>query len=382
MSKRASTFLDSYRNKKQRPRLSKYAGRVNHNTRQSKPDEVGKNRDASENVGIGVGFKHLKKNIKEGETMGHKNRAGGSLRQQVYDELQKKNGFGRSKHEDKKAGISSRYIYSFNSMKTYLKHSFYFVEWCKNQDYIKGELKHKPRTLAECKPYIEDFLRDEERRGLSAYTIKMQKSALSKLYGADLTHIKTRATSRADIKRSRGEAKRDCHFSEEKNAAFVNCCRCVGFRRSEMEQAKPEDLMQVGDIYFMQITGKGGRRRAAMLVGTPDEIERAVDYINKMTGQNKVPNGADVHSYRADYATRIYNRYARPIEEIKGKSINYTELTGKTAKGGEDIYKSAIYYCRRDRAGQALDRRAMIMASQSLGHNRESVVGEHYLKLE
>lgn len=223
MSKRASTFLDSYKNKKQRPRLSKYAGRVNHNTRQSKPDEVGKNRDASENVGIGIGFKYLKKNIKEGEAMGHKNRAGGSLRQQVYDELQKKNGFGRSKHEDKKAGISSRYIYSFNSMKTYLKHSFYFVEWCKNQDYIKGELNHKPRTLAKCKPYIEDFLRDEEQRGLSAYTIKMQKSALSKLYGADLTHIKTRATSRADIKRSRGEAKRDCHFSEEKNAAFVNC---------------------------------------------------------------------------------------------------------------------------------------------------------------
>lgn len=314
--------------------------------------------------------------------MGHKNRAGGSLRQQVYDELQKKSGFGRNKHEDKRAGISSRYIYSFNSMRTYLKHCFYFVEWCKNQDYIKGELNHKPRTLAECFPYVEPFLRDEEQRGLSAYTIKMQKSALSKLYGADLTHIKTKATSRADITRSRGTAKRDCHFSEEKNAAFVNCCRCVGFRRSEMEKAKASDLMRVGDLYFMRITGKGGRTRAAMLVGTPDEIERAVDYINKMTGQNKIPGGADVHSYRADYATRIYNRYARPIEEIKGQSINYTELTGKTAKGGETVYKSAIYYCRRDRAGQALDRRAMIMASQSLGHNRESVVGEHYLKLK
>lgn len=314
--------------------------------------------------------------------MGHKNRAGGSLRQQVYDELQKKNGFGRSKHEDKKAGISGQYIYSFNSMKTYLKHCFYFVEWCKNQDYIKEELNHKPRTLAECFPYVEPFLRDEERRGLSAYTIKMQKSALSKLYGADLTRIKTRATSRADIKRSRDEVERDKHFSEKKNADFVNCCRCVGFRRSEMERAKASDLMQVGGLYFMRITGKGGRIRAAMLVGTPDEIERAVDYINTMTGQNKIPNGADVHSYRADYATRIYNRYARPIEEIRGQSINYTELTGKTAKGGETVYKSAIYYYRRDRAGQALDRRAMIMASQSLGHNRESVVGEHYLKLE
>ena len=89
--------------------------------------------------------------------MGHKNRAGGSLRQQVYDELQKKNGFGRSKHEDKKAGISGQYIYSFNSMKTYLKHAFYFVEWCKASPDIKAAIGHQPRTLAECFPYVEPF---------------------------------------------------------------------------------------------------------------------------------------------------------------------------------------------------------------------------------
>lgn len=314
--------------------------------------------------------------------MGHKNRAGGSLRQQVYDELQKKNGFGRSKHEDKRAGLAGQYIYSFNSMATYMKHCFYFVEWCRNNEDIRTELGHKPRTLAECFKYVERFLREEEQRGLSAYTIKMQKSALSKLYGTDLTYIKTKATSRADIKRSRGTAKRDSHFSEQKNADFVNCCRCVGFRRSEMEKAKPEDLTEVNGIYFMLITGKGGKTRSAMLVGTPDEIKRAVDYINGMTGQNKIPNGADVHSYRADYATRIYKQYAQPIEYIKGKRVNYTALTGKTAKGGETIYKSAVYYCRKDKTGQALDRMAMIIASQNLGHNRESVVGEHYLKMD
>ena len=43
MSKRASALLDSYGDEKQRPRLSKHAGRVNHNTRQSKTGEVGKN---------------------------------------------------------------------------------------------------------------------------------------------------------------------------------------------------------------------------------------------------------------------------------------------------------------------------------------------------
>lgn len=312
--------------------------------------------------------------------MGHKNRTGKSLKQQVYDELQKRDGFGRSKHEDKKNGVSGQFIYSFNSMKTYMRHCKYFVEWCKNQDYIKEELNHAPRTLAECENYVEAFIRDRERQGLSAYTVKMEKSALSKLYGRSFD-FETIATRRQDIKRSRGQAKRDKHFSEERHAEFVNACRCVGFRRSEMETAKPEDLMRVGDMYFMQITGKGGKRRAAMLVGTPDEIERAVNYINTMTGRNKIPNGADVHSYRADYATRIYKRYARPIEEIRGKTVNYTELTGKTAKGGETIYKSAVYYCRGDQKGQALDRLAMIMASQALGHNRESVVGEHYLKL-
>ena len=43
--------------------------------------------------------------------MGHKNRnTGGTLRDQVYNRLQGKQGFGRSKSEDKRNGISSRYI--------------------------------------------------------------------------------------------------------------------------------------------------------------------------------------------------------------------------------------------------------------------------------
>ena len=110
--------------------------------------------------------------------MGHKNRAGGSLRQQVYDELQRKNGFGRSKHEDKKAGISGQYIYSFNSMKTYLKHSFYFVEWCKASPDIKAAIGHQPRTLAECFPYVESCFWGAVHRGLAGYKKKNQKKAV------------------------------------------------------------------------------------------------------------------------------------------------------------------------------------------------------------
>lgn len=58
MSKRASALLDSYDNKKQRPRLLKHAGQVNHNTSQSKSGRVENIPEPQlENVGIGASFK-------------------------------------------------------------------------------------------------------------------------------------------------------------------------------------------------------------------------------------------------------------------------------------------------------------------------------------
>lgn len=132
----------------------------------------------------------------------------------------------------------------------------------------------------------------------------------------------------------------------------------------------------------MNIRGKGGRIRAAQLYGTAEEIENAVAYIRNLSGHNHIHSNADIHSYRADYASRVYKAHARDLSQLKGKKVDYTALTGKTAKDGSRIYKNAIYHCRGDQKGQAMDRAAMIIASQNLGHNREDVVGEHYLKLQ
>ena len=74
----------------------------------------------------------------------------------------------------------------------------------------------------------------------------------------------------------------------------------------------------------------------------------------------KVHSGADIHSYRADYATKVYQLYARPIE-----SLAHDE----------------IYYCRGDRKGTWLDKKAMLVASKALGHNRISIIASNYLRL-
>ena len=67
----------------------------------------------------------------------------------------------------------------------------------------------------------------------------------------------------------------------------------------------------------------------------------------------------DVHSYRSEYAVAIYNQYARPLDELERKEK---------------------YYCRAELKGVVYDREAMLMASKALGHNRISIIAEHYLR--
>lgn len=307
--------------------------------------------------------------------MSHKNKQ--TLNQQIYDTLQKKNGFGRSRHDDKVLGLTGQYIYSYSTMKAYIKHCNYFTDWCKNNAAIKQALGHRPRTLEECLPYVESWIHYQEERGISSYTVKLQKAALSKLYGQPFD-IRTKEHRRPDIKRSREAVKRDAHFSEEKNQRLVNACRHVGFRRSELETCKANDLIQKDGQWYVCIIGKGGRYREAPVLNNDKDT---LDYIKSLNGNNHVHTGADIHSYRADYATSIYKQYARPVKAIKGKKIDYTALTGKRDRNGGRIYKSAICYGRADHKGLALDRQAMLMASQALGHNREDVFANHYIRL-
>ena len=98
-------------------------------------------------------------------------------------------------------------------------------------------------------------------------------------------------------------------------------------------------------------------------MGTPDQ-QRAIAARFEATGDDskvwgKVHSAADVHSWRADYATAIYNVHARDLSTLS---------------------RSEKYYCRGDLKGQVYDRAALLEASIALGHNRISVVAEHYLR--
>lgn len=292
--------------------------------------------------------------------MGHKNKE--SLVYQVQSALEDKLAIGQSKHEAKILGTANEHIYSWSTFKTYMKHCNYFTAYCKAE--------HGCKTLEQCRSYVNEWL--ISRQGLSAYTQKLEASALAKMYGCKTTDfVKTATRNRSDIVRSRGEKAMDKHFSEEKNADLVAFARATGLRREELTNLTGDKLRQdETGKYYIEVVGKGGRYRQAPVIGDVRTVVRLCETAGKGKVFEKVHDGADIHNYRAEYATAIYKASARPIDQIP-----YDGLT----KAGKR-YQKDVYVCRGDQKGQKFDRQAMLEASRALGHNRVSVVGEHYLR--
>lgn len=71
----------------------------------------------------------------------------------------------------------------------------------------------------------------------------------------------------------------------------------------------------------------------------------------------KVSSAYDNHHYRAQYAMRLYQRYARSIDNIP---------------------KVDRYIMRKYRAGEILDKRAMEIVSKAMGHNWIDVIALNY----
>ena len=340
-----------------------------------------------------------------------RNKLSKSLIQQVKENLDSKLAIGESKFVAKRDGTYTQYLYSWDTYRSYLKHCCYFVRWCKAQP-IDPDLGHKPRTIEECRTFAEKWVQSTMDRGLSAYTVKLELSALAKLYGCKTTDfaIVTPPRKRQNIKRSRGVAVRDKHFSQENNRELITFCKCTGLRRAELAQIRGTDLVVHDGRLCLDIKrgAKGGRLRISPIVGSKEEVE-TVKRICTEAGSNKIcpkpSENADIHSYRAEYATRIYNAHKRELKEFKNERLivyrnkvidSYTTsngrrnvkcfahlyITDRTGKhmlpGYRDV--SSAYYCRSDLKGVCYDRRALFEASYCLGHNRETVVAEHYLR--
>lgn len=322
------------------------------------------------------------------------------LHQQAYDRLTSKLALGESKREAKINGTADNKIFSANTYKTYWKHTKYFIKYVK-------ENHPGCSSLDKAKEYVPEWLQSRVDQGLSAWTIQTEAKALGKLYGIkpeDKDYFDPPQRHREDIKRSRVDCVRDRHFSKTNNDELIRFCRGTGPRRGELENMRGRDLYSREQIEaqirkyeamssrtpeeekdlrllkdtrlfkekdFLYIKGKGGRERYSPIIGpdAPRIIERILNTPAEQRVWQHVHDSADIHSYRADYATALYKAFARPIEEIPFDKVN---------KGTGHKYQSEVYVCRKDEAGRKLDKAAMEICSKALGHNRISIFADNY----
>lgn len=338
--------------------------------------------------------------------MGRRNKAySKDLHQQAYDRLTGMQAFGESKKEAVANGTEKEKIFSFNTYKSYWKHTKYFIK------YIK-ENHPECTTLKSAKKYVNEWLQTRVDQGLSAWTVQLEAKAMGKLYGIspdDENYFKPPKRNREDIKRSRGDRVRDKHFSKTNNDELIKFCKGTGLRRAELGELRGKDLVTREEIeaeisqiesrpaeeltpadtkrlemlqdtrlfegdYFTHVrNGKGGRERMSPIIGP--NTEQIVERIKSTPAEEKVwqhiHQSADIHGYRAEYATIIYKAKARAIEEIPYDRVN---------KGSGRKYQSDVYICRKDESGRKLDKVAMLVCSKALGHNRISVVADNYIR--
>ena len=338
--------------------------------------------------------------------MGRKNKAYvKDLHQQAYARLTEMQAFGTSKKESVANGTAKDKIFSYKTYEAYWKHTKYFIK------YIQAN-HPECTTLKTAKQYMNEWLQMRTDEGKSSWTIHLEAKALGKLFGIDPTdeqYFQPPKRERQKITRSRVDRVRDKHFSKSNNDELIKFCKGTGLRRSELLDLRGKDLISRAEIedeisrlekqqnethdpnrerwldmlrdtrmfkseYFTHVRcGKGGRVRMSPIIGANAEqiIERMRNTAPEEKVWQHVSENADIHGYRAEYATAIYKAHARAIEDIPYDRVN---------KGTGRKFQGDVYVCRKDEAGRKLDKAAMLICSKALGHNRISVVADNYIR--
>ena len=239
--------------------------------------------------------------------MGRRNKAySKDLHQQAYDRLTGMQAFGKSKKEAVANGTDKEKIFSFNTYKSYWKHTKYFIE------YIKSE-HPECTTLKSAKKYVNEWLQVRADQGLSAWTVQLEAKAMGKLYGIspdDKDYFQPPKRNRADIKRSRGDRVRDRHFSITNNDELIKFCKGTGLRRSELGALKGGDLLTKGEI----------EAEAAQLEAVPDQ-KRTPEEVRRLEVLK------DTRLFDSEYYAVSYTH----LDVYKRQSIMYLSVTERAA---------------------------------------------------
>ena len=310
-------------------------------------------------------------------------------------------GSKRSRFDDKKDGVDSRFIYADVSYKNHLSNWKQFAEWAEEKGLKRiGQIQKK---------HVENYVKELVDSGMSKKTIESRIGAvnkimlysgrwdnenrvvLSKIEGVKPRELPTKVYKDLTAKEWMDRNQRQYI----NNRDLIDTVQAFGLRRREVGGLNKESFLvdEKGKMY-VQTVGKGNKYRIAPVCDSEmnekmkklwgssamplekadeDKLRRVLRYEDQRLNLKGV-NGhkMGLHIHRNEYAQRLLRNR---IEELKGDKIRefrgYSHLKTK----GQSLEQLDRYEVKIGTfKGSA---RAFMEVSEALGHNRLDVLAKY-----
>jgi len=283
---------------------------------------------------------------------------------------------------------ASPYIHSIETYIQYLYLGKQYAGWLAEEHPEVTKLSYAFRM-----GYAREYIQRMIDLDYAPSTVNRATCALAKLHrcGSNDIHNDRPLRCYIDFTRSRSyseeQYRKDIVKYFDKYGPIVEICRITGVRESELERLSPECFKTntKGQLYVhldgkLQNT-KGGKTRDIVII--PANQDRMREILATLEPGKLIcpiaPSHLDVHGIRSLYATDYYDDIARPIEDIpRGERLRRKHPKKDKKRGTTRYYDPGVYRRRSD--GRKFDRKALLLVSLSLGHNREDVVIASYLR--
>jgi len=228
------------------------------------------------------------------------------------------------------------------------------------------------------------YLQSRQNDGKSAYTLSKDMSALNKIFCTGLTKKESGLSNRSykNVTRSRVERPNDKSYNPKNYANQITFAKATGCRRESIlggqYQVKPCSVWidPKGNI-FVSLIEKGGKfRNAPVLERYKADIKHIVPNMAIRTPHSSLAIEEHIFKelYRNSAQEVLFNKYTEKIDNHAFRAeyarVRYEELLQNMKEQGEEILQNYRGY----------DRDCLRLVSQDLGHNRVSVVVEHYMR--
>lgn len=306
----------------------------------------------------------------------------GSLTHQVNRKMSKLNRIGESKHQAKAdyrracENANIKYnpaqadgIYSNKTMDNYRQSATEFVKWVKDNYPDMRDINNitKDHSIA--------YLQHRQEDGKSAWTISKDMSALNKVFNLHVTKSGAGIRSRSykNTTRSRMERSHDRKYNPKNYERQITFSKAFGLRRESIYggnyQVKDVSLFRNDGKLYVSVIEKGGRyREAPCLSSMQPQIEKMYPQIQERDPLTKQEFQQLYHSQ----SDNLFDKYTTKIDNHAFRHEYARNLYQEIADQEQDQGDVKLY--------RGYNERILRAVSQALGHNRPSVVVEHYLR--